>query len=134
MTIVRNKLRGVGLRPTEQRIAILELLFENENVHVSAALVNEKLIRKNKHISLATIYNSLNEFEKKGILKKVLVDKEKMWFDTNLEHHHHFYDEEKDLLTDISEKEITFSKFPKLPQGKSIKSLNIIVKVKSTSN
>ena len=57
----------------------------------------------------------------------VIVKNDKMWFDTNLTKHHHFYDEEEDELVDIQEKEINFSKFPKAPHGKSIKSVDIII-------
>ena len=91
----------------------------------------EKLIIKNKiFISRATIYNNLNELSNRGFLKKVIVKNDKMWFDTNLSKHHHFYDEEEDELVDIQEKEINFSKFPEAPNGKNIKSVDIIINIK----
>ena len=81
-------------------------------------------------ISRATIYNNLNELSNKGFLKKVLVKKDKMWFDTNLSKHHHFYDEEEDSLVDVAEKEIKFSKFPKMPKGKGMKSVDILINIR----
>ena len=91
----------------------------------------EKILINNKvYISRATIYNNLNELSSKGYLKKVIVKKDKMWFDTNLSKHHHFYDEEEDKLVDIKEREINFSKFPEVPRGKKIKSVDIIINIK----
>ena len=113
-----------------QRLAITEALLKKKDVHVTAYSL-EKLMIKNKiFISRATIYNNLNELSSKGFLKKVIVRKDKMWFDTNLSKHHHFYDEEEDKLFDIQEKEINFSKFPSVPKGKKIKSVDIIINIR----
>ena len=123
-------LKKMNLRPTLQRIAITEILLKKKEVHVTAYSL-EKLMVKNKiFISRATIYNNLNELSNRGFLKKVIVKNDKMWFDTNLSKHHHFYDEEEDKLIDIQEKEINFSKFPKAPLGKSVKSVDIIINIK----
>ena len=131
MSEIKKKLLRMGLRPTIQRIAILDILLKKGNVHVSAAIIKDTLKVKKKSISTATIYNNLNELSRKGFLKKVQVDKDKMWFDTNLSDHHHFYDEEKDQLTDIDAGQIEFARFPDLPKGKRLKSLNIIVNVQN---
>ena len=88
------------------------------------------LLEKDYNISKATIYNNLNELSDKGFLKKVLVEKDKMWFDTNLSEHHHFYDEEEDSLVDIEEKDVAFSKLPNIPEGKILKSIDIIINIK----
>ena len=91
----------------------------------------EKILINNKvYISRATIYNNLNELSSKGYLKKVIVKKDKMWFDTKLSKHHHFYDEEEDKWIDIKEKEIKFSMFPRVPKGKKIKSVDIVINIK----
>ena len=131
MSEIKKKLLKIGLRPTIQRIAILDILLKQGNVDVCAAKIKDILEIKKKSISTATIYNNLNELSRKGFLKKVQIEKDKMWFDTNLSEHHHFYDEEKDQLTDIDEKQIEFSRFPNLPKGKRLKSLSIIIKVQS---
>ena len=120
-------LKKLNLRPTLQRVAITELLLKKKEVHVTAYSLEKLLINNKVYISRATIYNNLNELSSKGFLKKVIVKKDKMWFDTNLSKHHHFYDEEDDKLVDIQEKEINFSKFPKAPHGKNIKSVDIII-------
>ena len=130
MKKAKEILKKLNLRPTLQRLAITEILLKKKEVHVTAYSM-EKLITKNKiFISRATIYNNLNELSNRGFLKKVIVKNDKMWFDTNLSTHHHFYDEEENKLVDIQEKEINFSKFPKAPQGKNIKSVDIIINIK----
>lgn len=130
MKKAKEILKKLKLRPTLQRVAITEILLRKKEVHITAYSL-EKLMVKNKiFISRATIYNNLNELSNRGFLKKVIVKNDKMWFDTNLSKHHHFYDEEEDKLVDIQEKEINFSKFPKAPDGKSIKSVDIIINIK----
>ena len=130
MKKAKDILKKLKLRPTLQRVAITEILLRKKEVHVTAYSL-EKLMVKNKiYISRATIYNNLNELSNRGFLKKVIVKNDKMWFDTNLSKHHHFYDEEEDKLVDIQEKEINFSKFPKAPYGRSIKSVDIIINIK----
>ena len=130
MKKAKEILKKLKLRPTLQRVAITEILLRKKEVHITAYSL-EKLMLKNKiFISRATIYNNLNELSNRGFLKKVIVKNDKMWFDTNLSKHHHFYDEEEDKLVDIQEKEINFSKFPKAPYGKSIKSVDIIINIK----
>ena len=130
MRKAKEILKKLKLRPTSQRVAITEILLRKKEVHVTAYSL-EKLMVKNKiFISRATIYNNLNELSNRGFLKKVIVKNDKMWFDTNLSKHHHFYDEEEDKLVDIQEKEINFSKFPKAPQGKNVKSVDIIINIK----
>ena len=130
MKKAKEILKKLKLRPTLQRIAITEILLRKKEVHITAYSL-EKLMVKNKiFISRATIYNNLNELSNRGFLKKVIVKNDKMWFDTNLSKHHHFYDEEEDKLVDIQEKEINFSKFPKAPPGRSIKSVDIVINIK----
>ena len=127
---VKQILKNLKLRPTSQRLAITEMLLKKKDVHVTAYSL-EKMMKKNKvFISRATIYNNLNELSNRGFLKKVIVKKDKMWFDTNLSRHHHFYDEEEDQLVDIEEKDINISKFPDVPIGKKIKSIDIIINIK----
>ena len=123
-------LKKLNLRPTKQRTAIINALTSKGNIHVTASSLG-KILEENKlKVATATIYNNLNELSEKGFLKKVLVGKEKMWFDTNLSSHYHFYDEEEDKLTDVEKNEIEFLSFPSIPKGKALKSLDIIINVK----
>ena len=123
-------LKDLNLRPTYQRLAITETLIKKKKLHVTAYSLEKMLVKRKVFISRATIYNNLNELSNKGFLKKVIVKKDKTWFDTNLLKHHHFYDEEEDELVDIQESDINFSKFPKVPKGKKIKSVDIVINIK----
>ena len=123
-------LKKLKLRPTLQRVAITKTLLKKKDVHVTAYSLEKMLVKNKVYISRATIYNNLNELSSKGFLKKVIVKKDKMWFDTNLSKHHHFYDEEEDKLLDIKDKEIKFSLLPSVPRGKKIKSVDIIINIK----
>ena len=130
MDKINSILRKLNLRPTKQRTAIINALISEGDTHVTASSLG-KILEKNKFkVATATIYNNLNELSEKGFLKKVLVEKDRMWFDTNLRSHYHFYDEEEDTLTDVNKNKIEFLAFPKLPKGKDLKSLDIIINVK----
>jgi len=131
MNNAKKILQKSNLRPTYQRLAILEYILEKHKVHLTAAKLMSYLKNKNINISLATIYNNLNELSDKGILRKFYVNNDKMWFDSNLQDHYHFYDSDKDELIDIDKNEISFSKSPKAPAGKIKDSINIIINLKN---
>ena len=100
-----NKLRNSGLRPTKQRLKICEVLFNTEKtfhftVNDLSKIISEKL---NQKISLATVYNTVHAFKKKGYLKEISMNSEKTYFDTNTSHHHHFFDSSTKELTDLSD-------------------------------
>ena len=128
-----NKLRVSGLRPTKQRIKICEVLFSPEKTfHFS---INElvKIIEKktNQKISLATIYNTIHAFKRKGYLKEIAINADQSYFDTNVSNHHHFYDEETKELIDIHNSEVEPIKINKEIPGKKIKSVEVLVKVET---
>ena len=131
MSEARKVLKKSNLRPTSQRVAIVDYILQKNKVHITAAKLITHLKNKNISISLATIYNNLNELADKGILRKFYVNNDKMWFDSNLQDHYHFYDSEKDELIDIDKNEISFSKSPKIPDGKIKDSINIIINLKN---
>jgi len=131
MSLSKKILKENNLRPTTQRIAIIEYILKKHKIHITATKLITYLKDKNINISLATIYNNLNELAEKGILRKFYVNNDKMWFDTNLQDHYHFYDAEKDELIDIDKSEISFSKSPKIPTGKVKDSINIIINLKN---
>ena len=110
MSKAKKILNKSNLRPTKQRIAIMEFILQKNKIHVTASKLIKHLRNKNINISLATIYNNLNELANKGVLKKFYVNNDKMWFDTNLEDHYHFYDCDKDELIDKSEIKSRFLK------------------------
>ena len=124
-----DKLRASGLRPTKQRLAISKILFNRKETFHFTINQLKKIAEKNikKKISLATLYNTVHAFEKKGYLKEISLKGNKTFFDTNTKHHHHFYDENMSQLVDIEDKNISINYIPKAPKGKKIKSISVFI-------
>ena len=106
---IKDVLRQNNLRPTNQRIAIFNILFKEENWHFSADIVEKKCSEKGIKISAGTIYNVLNDFYAKGLISKVMIDDDRSWFDTNTSDHYHIYDTKDLKLYDIEPEEIDLS-------------------------
>ena len=125
------KLRNSGLRPTKQRIKICEVLFSREKTfHFSINDLTK--ILKNQHnikISIATVYNTIHAFRKKGYLKEINIENDMSYFDTNTSSHHHFYDQQTKELTDIDSQEIELKKTPTPPNGKKIDEVEVTFKI-----
>ena len=98
---MRMKLRAVGLRPTRTRVALSSLLFAKGDRHVTAEMLFEEANQAKVSVSLATVYNSLNQFTEVGFLRQVAIDASKSYFDTDDTEHHHFYIEDRHELTDV---------------------------------
>ena len=128
-----NKLRTSGLRPTKQRIKICEILFNREKTfHLTINDLSQIISKKfNEKISLATVYNTVHAFKKKGYLKEVSINSDKSYFDTNTSIHHHFYDEDTNQLIDCEQNDISDVKINKNISGKKINSIEVLVKVAS---
>jgi len=128
-----DKLRNSGLRPTKQRLKICELLFDTEKtfhftINDLSKIISEKLSEK---ISLATVYNTVHAFKKKGYLKEISINSDKSYFDTNTSIHHHFYDEDTNELIDCSENNIDHINVKDNTTGKKITSVEVLIKVAS---
>ena len=128
-----EKLRNSGLRPTKQRLQICEVLFDREKTfHFTINNLAEKIKNQlNNKISLATIYNTVHAFEKKGYLKEISIDSHKSYFDTNTSAHHHFFDEDTHQLIDIDKNDIDKINIKKNITGKKINSVEVLVRVAS---
>ena len=124
-----NLLRQRGMRPTRQRVAIARLLFDGVDRHVTAESLAEQIKDLGIKLSLATVYNTLHQFTDVGLLKKVRGLSDVTWFDTNVNSHHHFFDTESGVLTDIPAEAITISTLPKTPPGKVVEGVDVIVRV-----
>ena len=125
-----NKLRSSNLRPTRQRVTIAEYLFNREKTfHFTVEKLNKLINKKDnvEKISLATIYNTIDAFKKAGHLKEILTNNNTSYFDTNINSHHHFYDDETNELIDINYNEIEVAKVPHAPKGKKIKDVEVII-------
>ena len=126
-----NKLRNSGLRPTKQRIKICEVLFNKETTFHFTINDLVKIIETeaNEKISLATVYNTIHAFEKKGYLKEIPIDSNQSYFDTNVTDHHHFYDISEKKLIDLDEAYVGPIDIKKSIPGKKIKSVEVLVKL-----
>ena len=128
-----DKLRNSGLRPTKQRLKICEVLFNNEKtfhftINDLSKIISEKLSEK---ISLATVYNTVHAFKKKGYLKEISINSDKSYFDTNTTNHHHFFDEDTNQLIDCNHDDIEKINIKKNITGKKINSVEVLIKVAS---
>ena len=133
LNIYTKKLRESGLRPTRQRLKICEALFSPENtfhftINDLTKIIEKKLSEK---ISLATVYNTVHAFQKKGYLKEISINTEKSYFDTNTTDHQHFFDEDTSELIDCGEDEIDSINIKKNITGKKIKSVEVLIRVAS---
>ena len=128
-----EKLRQTGLRPTKQRVKICEVLFNREKTfHFTINDLVKKISEElNEKISLATVYNTVHAFEKKGYLKEISINSDKSYFDTNISAHHHFYDEDNQELIDCSENDIDSINIKKNITGKKINSIEVLIRVAS---
>ena len=128
-----DKLRGIGLGPTKQRVKICELLFLREKtfhftINDLAKKISDEMSEK---ISLATVYNTVHAFQKKGHLKEIAINSDKTYYDTNTSVHHHFYDEDTHELIDCNQNDIDTVNVKNNITGKKINSVEILIKVAS---
>ena len=130
-THFEEKLRSVGLRPTKQRLKMCEILFDTKKTFHFTIEDLRKILKKKLDIKIsqATIYNTINAFKNKGYVKKISLNSDKTYFDTNVTNHHHFYNETTNELIDFHDKDVEEIKLRKNLPGKKIKSIEVLVKV-----
>ena len=124
-----NSLKNSPLKITKQRVDIIKILFKDGNDHFTAEDVHRKIEKLGLNISLATVYNCLNQFTDHNIIKSVKTSCNKIYFDTNITSHHHFFCKNSSTLIDIDSKDIKVSKLPKIPSGKKLESIDIVVNI-----
>jgi len=130
---LEEKLREANLRPTKQRMALAQLLFTGEDRHVAAESLYEEACEAGIQISLATIYNSLHQFTESGLLRSVSVDSNRAYFDTNTDHHHHFFIEGENRVMDIPHTDVSVGQIPVPPEGMEISSVDVIIRVRENN-
>ena len=126
-----ERLKSAGLRPTRQRLALAKLLFEKGNRHLTAEHLHSEASAANVRISLATVYNALHQFTAAGLLREVVVEPGRSYFDTNVEEHHHFYLEDTCGLEDIPGEHIQVGALPTPPTGTRVTRVDVVIRVKS---
>jgi Fur family transcriptional regulator, iron response regulator len=126
---VAELLRGAGLRPTRQRMALAQLLFAEGDRHVTAERLHEEALASKVPVSLATVYNTLHQFTQAGLLREVAVEGAKTYFDTNTSNHYHFFCESTGKLLDISTGPIRIDGLPDAPEGMAVSRVDVLVRL-----
>jgi Fur family iron response transcriptional regulator len=124
-----ERLREAGLRPTRQRLALARLLFEGGDRHVTAEALHGEALAGDIRVSLATVYNTLHQFTDVGLLREVVVEPGRSYFDTNIDDHHHFFSESAGTLQDIPGHGVVISGLPQAPAGTQIRRVEVIVRI-----
>ena len=130
MTIV-TRLQSAGLRATPKRIAIGALLFDGMDRHVTADDVAALARKGGVRVSLATVYNTLNQFVAAGLMKRITLDTDRTYFDTNVSDHHHLFFEDNGVLHDIPGDTVKVEGLPPIPPGSKVSSVEVIVRMSS---
>ncbi len=126
---VETRLQSAGLRATPKRIAIGGLLFDGLDRHVTADNVAVMARKNGVRVSLATVYNTLNQFVSAGLMKRITLDTDRTYFDTNVSDHHHLFFEDNGVLHDIPGDSIRVEGLPEIPAGSKISSVEVIVRM-----
>ena len=128
-SLISQRLRKAGLRPTRQRVALATLLFGEGHRHVTAEELHAEAHSSRLPVSLATVYNTLNQFTDAGLLREVAIEGHRSYFDTNTSNHFHFYLEDERKLFDIPGDDLQVRGLPELPQGTRIRRIDVIVRL-----
>lgn len=125
-------LRSADLRPTRQRVALGRLLFSGEDRHVTAEMLHEEVGGTGERISLATVYNTLHQFERAGLIRELAIDGAKTYFDTNTSNHNHFFIESDGEVIDIPSDDLSVLGVPQPPEGTRISHIDVVVRLVKT--
>ena len=131
-TAIHEKLRLAGLRPTRQRLALAGLLFGGGDRHVSAESLHAEALKARAGVSLATVYNTLNQFTQAGLLREVAIEGSRSYFDTNVSNHIHFFLEDEERLVDIPVADLDIKGLPQAPSGREISRIDVIIRLAPT--
>lgn len=128
---VLDRLQQAGLRPTRQRLALARLLFGQADRHVTAEQLHSEATAADFQVSLATVYNTLHQFTAAGLLREVVVEAGRSYFDTNVDDHHHFFHEDSGLLQDIPGDSVMLGALPEAPEGTKVARVDVIIRLSS---
>jgi Fur family transcriptional regulator, iron response regulator len=126
---VPEMLRQAKLRPTRQRLTLGRLLFESGDRHITAEQLHAEVTALGEHVSLATVYNTLHQFKRAGLVRELAIEGSKAYFDTNTSNHNHFLLETTGDLMDIPADAIRVEGLPEPPDGMKITHVDVVVRV-----
>lgn len=127
---MRTRLAQAGLRPTKQRVALAELLFAHGNRHLAAEDLHKQATQAGFVVSLATVYNTLHQFNEVGLLRVLAVEGARTYFDTNVSDHHHFFVEETNEVIDLPTTGISVDNIPTPPEGMEIANIDVVIRLR----
>jgi len=128
---ILQRLKAVGLRPTRQRVALAGLLFHKGDRHVTAEQLHQEALTERVRVSLATVYNTLHQFTDAGLLREVVVEAGRSYFDTNVSDHHHFFLVDSGSLVDIAGERVALATLPDAPSGTAVERVEVIVRLRN---
>ena len=132
-TAAIERLRRASLRPTRQRVALANILFGSGDRHITAEQLHAEAVAARVPVSLATVYNALNQFTRAGLLREVAIEGDRTYFDTNTSNHFHYYIETEDRLFDIEARELSVNGLPEPPPGTKVARIDVIVRLRRDS-
>ncbi|MCG2635294.1 MAG: transcriptional repressor [Gammaproteobacteria bacterium] len=127
---IEDRLRRLDINPTHQRVEIAQVLF-SRSVHLSADQVLEFVNQNDRQVSKATVYNTLGLFAEKGLVREVIIDPSRVFYDPNIEPHHHFYNLDSGELTDIQSDLLQLDRLPPLPEGTQTDGVEVVIKLRN---
>jgi Fur family iron response transcriptional regulator len=129
---VADRLKGAGILPTQQRLMIAHVLFSRDQ-HLSADQVMQCVNDDEDRVSKATVYNTLGLFASKGLIREVIVDPTRVFYDPNTSNHHHFYNVDTGELRDIEASELAIESLPGLPEATVCEGVDVIIRVRNAT-
>lgn len=126
-----ERLKQAGMRPTRQRLALARLLFGERDRHLTAEQLHGEALEADVRVSLATVYNTLHQFTRAGLLREVVVEAGRSYFDTNTDDHHHFYFEKTGELQDIPGEALSLTTLPAPPGGAKVRRVDVVIRLEA---
>lgn len=127
---VHAKLQDAGVRVTRQRLELAKLLFRGGDRHFTADSLYEEALSGRIPVSLATIYNTLQQFVTAGLIRRLAIEGQKAWYDTNVSEHHHLFFEEDNCIYDIQDSAVSISHLPPIPDGMTVSRVEVVVRLR----
>ncbi len=121
-----------GILPTSQRVEVAEILLARPQ-HLSAEQIIDRLLQLGSKVSKATVYNTLNLFRERGIVKEVMADPVRKFYDSSTHAHHHFYNVDTGELIDIAAGELSFGNLPAMPNGTQQESVEVLIRIRQAT-
>lgn len=126
---IEARLRAHGVRPTPQRVLIARTLFA-QGTHMAAEELFRLVNADSPHVSKATVYNTLGLLAERGLIRAVIADPARVFYDPNTTPHHHFYDEASGKLTDVDAEEVQITRLPSLPKGAELSGVDVVIRLR----